>query len=285
MPRKNNQQELVVAWAKVLFEKHGISTIPIDSKAKRPLIRTSEWWSTTPPTPVPVGLISQMRPRNIAVQTGSVSRIVVIDVDDPAACRQWFSTVPKLPSTWTVKTGGGGMHLYYKLPRWLNAPLPRTILWKGTEKHQEVLLLGERSMAITAPSRFTAKMYKWEAGPNPLVCPPTYLPLWVVKMVTEKNKSYAAPPVAPAQDRPRWSFPVGGSLTPREEIEDKLSRLVGAGLRLASNRANQSGWIPCYRIDRDERNPSASVREDGSVVWSPDGSYHYHDVMRILEQS
>lgn len=163
-------RELAVGWSRMLRGKWGIATIPISAEAKRPLIYTSEYWSSFPPRPVPLGIVEDFKPRNIAVQTGVASGVVVIDVDDPTACREWFASVPRLPSTWTVKTGGGGLHIYFRLPEWLTAPLYKAILWKGDGKHQEVAFISEQGMAITAPSRFEKRMYKWTAGPNPLRC-------------------------------------------------------------------------------------------------------------------
>ena len=284
MRAKTNPPDLAIAWAEKLYEKHGIYTIPIAKDAKKPLIQTSNWWGPSPPKPVPVGLIRQMRPNNIAVQTGVVSGVVVIDVDDPKACQGWFSSVPRLPSTWTVKTGGGGLHLYYRLPRWLEKPLPKVVLWKGTEKHQEVALIGERAMAITAPSRFTGKMYKWGKGPNPIHCSPAYLPAWIVKHVISMTKEIALQNSPVVIERTPWTFPAGLTTPEFDEVTNKLETLVAAGLRI-SGRPNASGWIPCYRPDKEDRNPSASVREDGSVVWTPDGSLSFRDALSVLNQS
>lgn len=291
--RNTDPRELAVGWSRVLRGRWGIATIPISAEAKRPLIYTSEYWSSFPPRPVPLGIVEDFKPRNIAVQTGVASGVVVIDVDDPAACREWFASVPRLPQTWTVKTGGGGLHFYFRLPEWLAAPLHKAILWKGDGKHQEVAFIAEQGMAITAPSRFEKRMYKWSAGPNPLRCRPAVMPRWLVELVMAKNAEKRAPKVASVHEVNKnqthlrqWTFTTSSARFNREGSPDnRLDQLVQAGLRLASRRANASGWIACYRPDRDERVPSASVREDGSVVWTPEESFSFQQTLDILNST
>ena len=64
-------------WARKLDE-FGISPIPISPEAKRPLIRTSEWWGK----PFPVEYLMRFPNCNMAVQTGTVSRRIVVDIDN-----------------------------------------------------------------------------------------------------------------------------------------------------------------------------------------------------------
>ena len=283
--RRSEPRGLAVGWSRLLRNKWGIATIPISAEAKRPLIYTSEYWSSFPPRPVPLGIVEDFKPRNIAVQTGVASGIVVIDVDDPVACKEWFLSNPRLPRTWTVRTGGGGLHLYYRLPGWLETPLRKAILWKGGGKHQEVAFIGEQGMAITAPSRFEKRMYKWSEGPNPLTSRPATLPSWLVAQVVACNAEKRAMqiPLKATASMPTWTFGCSPSARKADpEPADKLQQLVLAGLRLASSHANASGWIACYRPDRQERVASASVREDGSLVWTPERSFQFRDALNVL---
>jgi hypothetical protein len=52
---------------------------------------------------------------NIGILTGEASGIVVIDIEkkDLAEWEKLLSQHPKLPETLTVRTGGGGLHLYF----------------------------------------------------------------------------------------------------------------------------------------------------------------------------
>jgi putative DNA primase/helicase len=57
---------------------------------------------------------------NIAVPTGERSGFFVLDVDRDSwgfgSLDALESEFGELPPTWTVKTGGGGLHLYFKYP-------------------------------------------------------------------------------------------------------------------------------------------------------------------------
>jgi hypothetical protein len=53
-------------------------------------------------------------PMNIAIVTGAISGIVVVDIDDKTALRLWTRNRPETP--WQVQTGSGGWHLYYAHP-------------------------------------------------------------------------------------------------------------------------------------------------------------------------
>ena len=51
---------------------------------------------------------------NIACATGEPSGVFVLDVDDEASLTSLEDKHGKLPTTWTVKTGSGGKHIYFK---------------------------------------------------------------------------------------------------------------------------------------------------------------------------
>lgn len=57
---------------------------------------------------------------NIGIRTGEVSGLVVLDVDPrnggDASLERLQGGIGKLPPTLTVKTGGGGYHLYFRYP-------------------------------------------------------------------------------------------------------------------------------------------------------------------------
>jgi hypothetical protein len=87
---------------------HGVKDATTDER------RIREWWTEWPNA-------------NIAIATGPASGLLVVDVDPrnggEESLKKLFCGSP-LPSTPTVNTGGGGMHLYFKLRA--NIPL-RTV--------------------------------------------------------------------------------------------------------------------------------------------------------------
>jgi len=66
-----------------------------------------EWWALYPDA-------------NIGIATGDLSQIVVIDIDIDHGGEQTLNNLEnrngELPPTWAVETGGGGVHLYFRMP-------------------------------------------------------------------------------------------------------------------------------------------------------------------------
>jgi hypothetical protein len=99
-----------------------------------------EWWSTWPNA-------------GIAVITGSVSGLVVVDVDSPAGMEH---IKPYLNGdTLTTITGGGGRHFYFKHP---GQPVPNAVgLLPGVD------LRGDGGYVIVPPSTHkSGNRYRWE---------------------------------------------------------------------------------------------------------------------------
>lgn len=271
-PQRSNA--LTVEWAKKL-NQHGILTVPMAVDDKYPLVYTSQYFGKG----FPLSAYEDLRPQNIAALPGLASRLVVLDLDGPQEliCA-WFKSRPALPRTWQVTSGGGGRHLWFRLPSWWTRPVPNVQLWKGTGKHEEILVLGDRKLASCPPSRYgSGKMYKWAGSSNPLNSDCGYAPRWLLDEIYEAA-------------RPKVSRQVGvrpmttREFAPSDEIQDRLKILVDFGLRLAG-RENASGWIPCHRPgDTGDRRPSASARADGSVVWTSDkGSMDFWSVLVALK--
>jgi hypothetical protein len=62
------------------------------------------WWSTWPDA-------------NVGIATGSVSGLAIIDIDQPEIPEALLELLgPEAASTPTVRTGGGGLHMYFKHP-------------------------------------------------------------------------------------------------------------------------------------------------------------------------
>lgn len=275
-----SKRDLLIGWARKLNDDYGISPIPMSPEAKRPLIRTSEQWGK----PFPVDKLYQFPDCNLAVQTGTVSRLIVIDIDNPNAASQFFASRDPIPKTWAVKTGGGGLHIWFRIPSWWNRPFGRTILWKGEEKHTEVAVLADRAMAICPPSRFpTGKMYKWDGICNPLNGRLANAPAWILKECADR---YYEPPVV-IENGKTFQFQGRGLQQGWAEvidsIPDKISIYERWGLRIASRYVNASGWMRCHRPGETDRTASASVRPDNGLLWTSSGvTYTFPQVAVIL---
>jgi putative DNA primase/helicase len=94
---------------------------------------------------------------NIAVATGSASRVVVIDVDPRNNGLQEFKDLTQLlgllPRTLTSATGGGGRHYYFQEPA---GGIKKNVVAPGVD------LLAEGCCAVVPPSQhFSGKRYQW----------------------------------------------------------------------------------------------------------------------------
>jgi hypothetical protein len=250
-------------WADVL-RSHGVQSVPMDDNEKRPQIYTSQWWSGFPSS-----AMNELNPQNIAALPGLVSRLIVIDLDGPdELIRNYFAARPVLPVSWQVITSSGGRHMWYRMPEYIKRPISKCRLWKGDGKHEEILVLGDRSLATCPPSRYAkGRQYKWTGSKHPLNSDLARCPEWLVDEIMalqERPKMVTVPLDSPTG----LFFSTGSEFDRGFEVHDKLAVLVRYGLRLATNRANPSGWIPCFRPGDDDRVPSASVRSDGSILWT-----------------
>lgn len=111
--------------------------------------------------------------RNVAIVTGAVSGVLVLDVDNVDGLKGY----PALPETPTVKTGKG-MHVYFKHP--------------GFEVgNMAVQGLGDiradKGYVIAPPSLHqSGKRYTWEQSLDDVPLAP--VPEWLLKLITTKAK-------------------------------------------------------------------------------------------------
>jgi energy-coupling factor transporter ATP-binding protein EcfA2 len=90
----------------------GFSVIPIAKGEKRPSIDWKEY-QTRHATDKELDEWFTDNKMNIGIVTGKISGITVVDIDAKSGGLETLKTLG-LPITWTVKTGGGGWHYYYK---------------------------------------------------------------------------------------------------------------------------------------------------------------------------
>jgi hypothetical protein len=108
-------------------------------RASADQVRT--WWAKNPKA-------------NVGLITGELSRIVVIDVDDPDAGMQALSECLTTAKTPTARTPRGGLHLYFKAPE--KCPSNATGCPKGVD------FRGEGGYIIAPPSvNGVGKGYEW----------------------------------------------------------------------------------------------------------------------------
>lgn len=90
----------------IRLNSRGLSVIPV-AKDKKPLVDWKEFQTRLSTENDILEWAEKFPQMNIGVVTGKISGITVVDVEKGG-------DISKFPKTFTVKTGGGGWHLYYK---------------------------------------------------------------------------------------------------------------------------------------------------------------------------
>ena len=124
---------------------------------------------------------------NIGIATGTESGIVVLDIDKkPGGFESLESLEEKhspLPASLRVKTGGGGLHIYFKAP--LNPLKNRTSLLPGID------FRGEAGYVLAPPSIHISENNYEFINQNAEL---EELPTWLFELLLKKNKELPREP-------------------------------------------------------------------------------------------
>ena len=156
------------------YGRLGWSVIPIESRGKRPLIRW-EIYEHRRPDPTQIAEWFRHWPdANIAIVTGAVSGLVVLDIDPRHGGDSSLAALERqhgpMAETVETRTGGGGRHLYFG--------------HRGEMLHNRVGiapgvdLRGDGGYVVAPPSiHASGESYRWERSPD--VCRLAALPAWL----------------------------------------------------------------------------------------------------------
>ncbi len=156
--------ETDVHAAALRYRARGWSVIPIEPHGKRPLVPWQEFQTRRASAEEIQAWLAQRKDANVGIVTGSVSGIVVLDVDpehggDSSLAELELDHGP-LPSSAEAKTGGGGRHLYFMHPG--GVVHNRVGLAPGID------LRGDGGCVVAPPSIHpSGKRYAWRVGRSP----------------------------------------------------------------------------------------------------------------------
>lgn len=122
----------------------GFSVIPIRPKDKRPTLEWKDYQKRLPTDEEVKDWWPDGSENNVAVVTGMISKLIVIDIDTRHGGEESAKKLHLLP-TYIVKTGGGGWHYYY---RWPHATPPPNL--KGYLPGIDIQ--GESAYVVAPPS-------------------------------------------------------------------------------------------------------------------------------------
>ncbi len=166
-----------VRAAALAYATHGWSVIPIEPRGKRPLVPWLEFQRRVATADEIDGWFGRWPEANVAIVTGRVSGLVVVDIDPrhdgPASLERARDEHGPLPRTVEAETGGGGRHLYFAHP--------------GVPVHNRVGILpgvdlrADGGCVVAPPSVHpSARRYRWAAGRAPDDLPLALLPGWLM---------------------------------------------------------------------------------------------------------
>jgi Bifunctional DNA primase/polymerase, N-terminal/Primase C terminal 1 (PriCT-1) len=163
--------------AALYYLGRGWSVIPIERRAKRPLVAWLEFENRRASAREVEGWFGRWPQANVAIVTGAVSGLVVIDVDarhgGEASLSRLESEHGTLPSTVEALTGGGGRHLYFAHPG--GGVANRVGLYPGLD------LRGDGGCVVAPPSVHpSGRRYDWARGRSPDEAPLASLPRWLL---------------------------------------------------------------------------------------------------------
>lgn len=159
------------------YLRRGWSVVPVRAREKRPLIAWQAY-QQAPPTEEEVrGWFGRWPQANLAIVTGAVSGLVVLDVDPKHGGDASLSRLERehgpLPVTVEAVSGGGGRHLYFAHP--------------GGQVHNKVGLApgidlrADGGLIVAPPSVHpSGARYAWRARHAPQDLPLALLPRWLL---------------------------------------------------------------------------------------------------------
>jgi hypothetical protein len=185
-----NASPLSAREAALGYLSRGWSVIPIERRAKRPLVAWLEFENRRASTREVDGWFARWPEANVGIVTGRISALVVIDVDaghgGEASITRLELAHGALPSTVEALTGGGGRHLYFAHPG--DRVGNRVGLFPGVD------LRGDGGCVVAPPSLHpSGRYYAWARGRSPDQAPLAALPGWLLR---ESGARRAAHPLA-----------------------------------------------------------------------------------------
>lgn len=150
-----NRQKDIQNYAREYVDR-GWALFPIVSSEKKPYAGSSGFKEATTDRQRIDKAWDAHPDSNIAIATGRVSDLVVVDIDVKHGAKGEESALAlDLPETLEARTPSGGRHLYYKYPT-SGAKVGRKINWRPG-----IDLLGDGGYVVASPSVTAEGSYEW----------------------------------------------------------------------------------------------------------------------------
>lgn len=163
-PKKNKPNNLLSIALD--YAERGFSITPVDKGKKSPSIRWKKYQKETPSEDQIEKWFEKTSDRGIAIITGAVSGIVVVDVEKDGK-------IDDLPETVHCRTGGGGHHFYYSYDN--TRPIG-----SHTKIRELTDIRGDGGCVIAPPSlHASGDCYEWIIAPGEMEL--AEFPYWLLE--------------------------------------------------------------------------------------------------------
>jgi hypothetical protein len=163
--------------AALAYAGRGVPVFPCEPGGKRPLTRNGHWDATTDRRAIE-RLWRRQPFANIGLPTGKKSGIVVLDVDADDGGPESLTKLERegipVPRTARTRTGGGGIHVFFRYPSETEIRNSAGLLGPGLD------VRGEGGYVVVPPSR-TQGAYEW-VDRSPLA-----ETSWLIDRLTERD--------------------------------------------------------------------------------------------------
>ncbi len=180
-----------VAAALAYAQRYRFRVFPCRVHAKTPLVEHGFKEATNEPARIRTWW-TQWPDANVAIATGAVSGILVLDVDPRHGGDDTLEALQaqnaKLPQTPTVLTGGGGLHFYFRHP---GGVVPNS----AGKVAQGIDVRGDGGYVIAPRSiHESGNRYLWEVSSRIDEIPLAEIPQWLLKRMMEASSATGEQP-------------------------------------------------------------------------------------------
>lgn len=198
--------------AALAYSKKGKPVFPCKPGGKEPLTPRGHLNATTDAARIN-GFWNAHPGANIGIPTGERSGFLILDIDEggAASLHELEREHGGLPATYTVETGSGGKHYYFRYPAGENVRNSAGKLGPGLD------IRGEGGYIIAPPSRTTGSYTSLER--RPLANPPAWL--------LEKLREPSVRPEKPSGGNTPTLILAAGEKIPEGARNDNLTRIAG----------------------------------------------------------
>lgn len=190
-----------------------------------------EWWALYPDA-------------NIGLATGDASGVVVIDIDPGHGGEASFEALEArhgpAPDTWSVATGGGGLHFYFAMP-------PLDVRNSAGSIGPGIDVRGNGGYVVAPPSlHASGEAYRWVPELHPRRVPLAELPEWMLARIVskaERRVAEALPATIRDGQRNVWLTSAAGTMRRRGFSEAAIFAALSVENRTRCNPPLPDGEV------------------------------------------